>query len=439
MKKRSLTTLLFISLLSVFIAQAADFDVRRYGAKGDGKKKNTVAIQKAIDACHKAGGGRVVLADGIYMTAPIQLKTGVNLYIDSTARLLASPDIDDYANWKNVNHVITENLPRKKNACLIFADEADNIAITGSGTIDGNGTYHFSRSDKRWFNDIWTYERIFPEEKQLPRVVFFAGCKDVVIEDVTMTNQPAGWGYLIHDCDRVTIRGLKIMSDIHVPNNDGIHINCSRDVNISDCNIVAGDDAIILRANSRSLKENKPTERVTVSNCVLQSAAHAIRFGWVNDGVIRNCQLSDIVITKTFRGIGIELPSSSLTPTDYGREATVVEDISLSNITMTDIITYPIYIIINADPKTKAEAIRNIHFSNMQVTGAHFPYLHGREDCVLQNFVFDNCTFTRETTNKVGDNIFSNTDGFVFNATTFNTRSVNRKEYVRGLQKMKGL
>ena len=94
MKKRSLTTLLFISLLSVFIAQAADFDVRRYGAKGDGKKKNTVAIQKAIDACHKAGGGRVVLADGIYMTAPIQLKTGVNLYIDSTARLLASPDID---------------------------------------------------------------------------------------------------------------------------------------------------------------------------------------------------------------------------------------------------------------------------------------------------------------------------------------------------------
>ena len=104
---------------------------------------------------------------------------------------------------------------------------------------------------------------------------------------------------------------------------------------------------------------------------------------------------------------------------------------------MTDIITYPIYIIINADPKTKAEAIRNIHFSNMHVTGAHFPYLHGREDCVLQNFVFDNCTFTRETTNKVGDNIFSNTDGFVFNATTFNTRSVNRKEYVRRLQKMK--
>ena len=199
----------FCLILSAMTLRAADFDVRKFGAKGDGTTKNTVAIQKAIDACTKAGGGRVVLMDGVYLTGPIQLKDGVNLYIDGTAKLLASPDIADYPEWQNVKHVNSENLPRgNRNACIIFADEAARISITGRGVIDCNGTFHIEKLDKPTNSGGWNYKRIYPNEESLPRVVFFAGCKDVLIEDVTMTNQPSGWSYWIHDCDRVTIRGL---------------------------------------------------------------------------------------------------------------------------------------------------------------------------------------------------------------------------------------
>ena len=90
----------------------------------------------------KAGGGRVVLSDGVFLTGPIALKTGVDFHIDKTARLLASPDMADFPDWKDVKHVKTENLPRTRNACVIFADEAERIAITGGGVIDANGQYH---------------------------------------------------------------------------------------------------------------------------------------------------------------------------------------------------------------------------------------------------------------------------------------------------------
>ena len=109
--------------------------------------------------------------------------------------------------------------------------------------------------------------------KSLPRMLFFNGCRNVRLEGVTMVNQPAGWGYWIHDCDRVSIRGLHIFSELRYPNNDGIHLNCCRDVTVSDCQIETGDDCIVLRANSRSLKDNKTLERAVISNCVLRSRA----------------------------------------------------------------------------------------------------------------------------------------------------------------------
>ena len=214
--KQRIIAFLFCLILSCATLIAADFDVRKYGAKGDGTTKNTVAIQKAIDACTKAGGGRVVLTDGVYLSGPIQLKDGVNLYIDGTAKLLASPDMDDFPNWPDPKHIITENMPRpgQRNACFIFGDEAERISITGRGVIDANGTTHIEKTDRQAFNGTWKYRRVHPLEKQLPRVVLLAGCKDVLIEDVTLTNQPAGWSYWIHDCDRVTIRGLQILANL---------------------------------------------------------------------------------------------------------------------------------------------------------------------------------------------------------------------------------
>ena len=422
--------ILCIFVLSSLTLRGADFDVRKYGAKGDGQKNNTEAIQKAIDACHKVGGGRVVLQEGVYMTGPIELKSGVNLYIDVTARLLASPNIEDYPEWPNIKHVISENLQRgNRNTCLILADEAERIAITGRGVIDGNGTYYV-RKEKRDNAHGWQYVRIYPNEQSIPRLVFLTGCKDVLLEDVTMLNQPSNWSYQIHDCDRVTIRGLQILAELAYENNDGIHVNCSRDVTISDCHIETGDDCIIVRANSRSLREKKPCERITVTNCVLRSGSGCIRLGWTNDGVIRHCTFSNLVMTDSFCGLDIYLPHPIRK--DYGIEPTLIEDMSFSNITMTGMYGLPIKVNISPNPDTMVEAVRDLRFSNVHAVSKLFPYFHGREGSPVRRFVFDNCSFTREAEpGKPQPEIFQFAEGFVFNNTSFTTVQVPEKDEIK--------
>jgi polygalacturonase len=393
MEKYVRALLLAIAMLPLTM-RASDFDVHRYGAKGDGVKMDTKAIQKAIDACNQAGGGRVVLSDGTFLTGAIQLKSGVELHIDATARLLASPDIKDFPNWPDVKHIINENLPRKnRNACVIFADEAENIAITGRGVIDGNGTYHVRKLDQPKSNR-WAYERIFGLEESLPRVVFLAGCKNVLLEDVTMVNQPAGWGYWVHDCDRVTIRGLKIFNDKTYPNNDGIHLNCSRDVTVSDCQIECGDDCIVLRANSRSLKEDKVMERATITNCILSSNACAVRVAWTNDGIIRNCTLSNLEIYDTNLGISIHMPYREGT-NDFGREATHIENLNFSDIRMDGIYGYPVYAVMDDERKVMIDAVQDITFHNISATSNHYPYFYGREETPFRRITFSDCTFVK--------------------------------------------
>ena len=376
-------------------AGAADFLVKEYGAKGDGVTFDTEAVQKAIDACAADGGGRVVLEKGVFLVKPIMLKSGVDLHIARNARLLGSGDWRDYPNRGNLRHVISENMPRARDAALITADEAHGISITGEGVIDGNGMSFVEELPKeKWGR--WRYDRVGGFSQSPPRVVFFAGCSDVTVKDITMTNQPAGWSYMVHDCDRVVFDRCKVMADIHYPNNDGIHINCSRDVSISNCRVTVGDDAIIVRANSRSLHECKPSERVTVVNCQLRAYSNAIRLGWCRDGVMRDCTFSNITIHDSTRGINMWLLNKDGgSRTDYGVEKTLIENIVFNGIVMDRIHTFPITVVVAEPSDESCEAVRNVTFANVTARSYALPEFVGSVTHPLENFAFNGCRFIR--------------------------------------------
>ncbi|MBO4417300.1 MAG: hypothetical protein J5801_04190 [Bacteroidales bacterium] len=381
-------------VLLAFPALAKDINVKSLGAKADGKTMATKVIQKAIDEVSAAGGGRVTLSGGTFLSGPIELKSGVDLHIDADAVLLASPDIKDFPNRTDARHYDTEALPRRRNAAFIYADEAENIAITGRGKIDCNGLYHICPIPDDEYHGGWPFKRIHPTEQTLPRVVFFAGCKFVTVTDVTMEGQPAGWSYWVHDCDFVHFDRCKILSDMRFPNNDGIHINCSRDVTVSNCIIEAGDDAVIVRANSRSLKQSTPCERVVVTNCTLKSWAYAIRLGWANDGHIRNCIFSNLVITHSWLGIGMDFPNPGYN-NDYGMESSLIEDIIFSNIIMDNIYECPLHMYVYPDEAVKFEGIRNIYFTDVHARSLCGIEVFSPEDHPYENLVFTNCTFTK--------------------------------------------
>ena len=147
------------------------FNIKDFGAVADGKTLNTAAIQKAIDACFANGGGQVLVEGGVYMFGTIVLHSNIELHIDATATLLGSPRCEDYPERDNVRHVDTKKLPRWRNACYIYAEESENISITGMGKIDCNGK---SFVEPRENPTHWLFKRI--DAPTPPRVVFFAGC-----------------------------------------------------------------------------------------------------------------------------------------------------------------------------------------------------------------------------------------------------------------------
>ena len=398
---------LSIAMLSASL-HAHDFNIKDYGAIGDGRTLNTVAIQKAVDECSVAGGGRVLIEGGTYSTGTIILKSGVELHIEANAVLLGSPDWQDWKDQPNARHIAQYYCPRHRNAALIFADEAENIAITGRGTIHGNGMAFVEKDPSSPTGQL---RRKLPFDKSPPRLILFAGCRRVKVLDVNINYPPAGWSFWVHDCDDVIFDRVSILVDVDFPNADGIHVNCSRDVRISNCNIETGDDSIIVRANSASLKENKPCERVSVVNCNLRSNSSAVRIGWINDGTIRDCVFSNLTIRDSVCGIGLFLPSGGPRETtpDQGREATKIENIEFSNIVMNHIYARPIYVEITSNETTHVEGIRNIRFSNVYANGLMHPIVSAPRVGIVKDIFFDNCRFeidpAGKSTYKNGGNV----------------------------------
>jgi hypothetical protein len=283
------------------VAPAGTYDVCCFGAKGDGVTLCTEAIQRAIDTVSREGGGRLVVpSPGTFLTGTIVLKDNVILEISAGATLLGSQQYADYA-----EDVGSCAYPEGIDRCLIYAKNARNIELTGRGTINGNGKPHHLLP-------------LADTIKQRPMLVRFEDCTGIRVNQLTMV-EAFSWCCHFVRCQDIRIQDLSIFNR----RQDGIDLESCEDVTISDCNIKAGDDAIVLLANN-----NIPTRNVTISNCILRSKWAGVRFGPLSFGDINNVVIGNCII-RDCNGGGIKIAMLG------GGE---IRDCMFSNITMETVV-----------------------------------------------------------------------------------------------------
>lgn len=272
-----------------------------FHAVADGITLNTAAIQSAIDQCAATGGGRVTVPAGVYKTGTIWLRSHVELHLESGAELLASDNMDDYNDLDAYEQNFSVPSEQWVGKHLIIAHEIEDCAITGFGTINGNCHAFVDRVDPpagKVFGWCYGMSVLKDKEKQRPgQLICFVESQHIRVQDVTIVDSPC-WSCFLHGCEYVQIRGIKIFNPLWMLNSDGIDIDASRYVTVSDCIINTGDDAITLRACEARLKnKDMHCEHVTVTNCVLGSAICAFRIG-VGYGTIRHARVSNVTVTR---------------------------------------------------------------------------------------------------------------------------------------------
>ncbi len=362
--------------------KSSTFFLNDYGAVPDGVTDATEALQGAIDACHTAGGGVVWVKPGRYLIRPIQLRSHVELHLERGATLLGSADVAAYPNWESTK--FNTGLAPYNARYLIIAEEAENIAITGEGEIDGQAAVHYDREGKA--ARFW---KIRDRATRPGRMIFFVLCRNVRIEGVTFRNAPA-WTFWVLGCERVRFEGIVIRTPYEAINTDGIDIDCCRDVTISHCDIRTGDDAIILRAIDRMFHTPRVCEQVRVENCSLASNCNAIRLSYLRDGVIRNAVFENITITDSYRGIICQVPQISETP-----ERNQKLDL----------------------PPTKGPTVENIRFTNVRVEAKQPVWLRlsdGEPVSGLRNVVFENGVYKGEISSLVKGNDIAEAENILF-------------------------
>ena len=271
------------------------FNVRNFGAVGNGKTLDSDSINRAINACSAAGGGIVYVPPGIYLCGSVVLQSNVTFYLEAAATILGSTKLSDYSGDPNVHGDANSRH-------LIFARDAENVCLAGTGIIDGQGPSFWVPSDRKPLppEDAWRDVAAYVH-KALPRpspLIEFYNCRNLRIEDVRIHNSP-GWTLRPINCDNVFIRGVEIKNPITGSNTDGIDVTCCQNVFISDCTIDTGDDCICLKSESPAFYSTQPprvTKNVIVTNCILTTCCNGFKFGTATRGGYENITFSNSVI-----------------------------------------------------------------------------------------------------------------------------------------------
>lgn len=394
----------FFLLLSNGI-NAGIYNILDFGAKADGITLNTKAINDAVNKCFENGGGTVLVPSGIFVTGTIVLKSNVNLHLEAGAVLSGSENPDDYDNFFCKGGII-------------FCEDAYNVSISGKGSIQANGI-KFYETDKNHVYEEFDKNLTRQKENYMPNGVFFTDgplkrkpmpgmtivffhCTKVSITDITICDTPV-WATRFGYCDDLLIDGITIQNNILIPNSDGIHCTASRNIRISNCNIVAGDDAIVLTGFPKdeetpgftSEEQDKHTygnksiyaENMTVTNCILKSSSSGIRIGY-GQHPIRRCVFSNIIIHDSHRGIGI-----------FAHDASNIEDLIFTDIIIETRLHNgqwwghgePIHLsCISRFEGRDAGQIKNIQFNNINAIGEQGILVFGLKESKLENIQFNN-------------------------------------------------
>ncbi len=355
----------------------SDYNIVDFGAVADGKTLNTPAIQKAIDACHKAGGGRVICGAGVFVTGSLVLKSNVEFHLMRACRLMGSDRLVDYRDLVAPGF-IGEHAPEKSANSLIIAVEAENIAVTGPGEIRLPGPAFYDQASAN------AEGKFSKPPTPRPRAVMFYGCRHVRLEDVSLVDAPC-WTCWLMKCAEMNIVRVKIRGNRRMRNNDGIDIDACRNVTISDCLIDTEDDCLVLRAIQQVHAEPAVCENVTVTNCVFRSQCKGILIGCPGDAVIRNCSFSNIVIHDSTKGIAIENPKCYL-PKD-SRGSADIYNIVFSNIVI-DRARIPIVVYVEEGVVLKR--LSDLSFSNIRIKSAEPCRVEGSSETIVRNVSFNN-------------------------------------------------
>lgn len=372
------------------------FDIREFGAVGDGVTECTQALQTAIDRCAGSGGGTVLVEAGKYLFYPVRLRSHVRLEVAVNTVLFAGSDPEKYPEIAPNPVWRVEYALRKNRRYVIYAEGEEDVSIGGAGTIDFNGA-GFIKCDPS-IPELGSAHWIRKDDQKVPaKCLWFAGCRNVRLENLTLLNAP-GWFTWFLRCKNVFVRGVTINCDLRMPNSDGIHIGSCRDVIVSDCNIRTGDDSIVIRSMQEQFERPVPCENITVTNCILQSSTMAVRIGWTRDYQVRNCVFSNLIVKKSRRGICLTCPAFREklqydpprypdTPRPYPDDKPyAIENLSFTNIEMETL--YESFGIFLADAE-KVDYVRNISLNNVRARSGLYPAIVASEHHHVSNIAFN--------------------------------------------------
>jgi polygalacturonase len=408
--------MVLLSITHGVVAQKI-FNVKDYGAKGNGAADDASSIQRTIDVCSKAGGGIVLLqASHTFLSGPFNLKSNIELRVEAGARLLANPD----------EKVYTQSAFRQnpgEGTIWIGGEDLVNVTISGQGEIDGNGVSFMGKP----LGDAYELKP-FTIRDPRPHVLTLVGGQNIRIHDIHIGNS-AYWTIHLIGCTDVVISGITLLNSLMVRNSDGIDLDHSKNVRISNCHIESGDDCICLK-NRREYEAFGRCENITVSNCTMTSRSCAIKIGSENMDTIRHVVFNNCIIRNSNRGIGIQ-----------NRDEGVVSDVIFSNMIVEGHLfsdvwwgkAEPIYItafrrakIDHKDanwrfPKGATEGrvgeVKNIYFSNIKCTSENGVYVGGESAEKISNIYFDQVDVTINKSTSIPGGVYdrrpADVEGFV--------------------------